>query len=182
MTTGRLRGPFAAQLLVAVGAVGGHRFCWRPLVLVRALALYSSPLLVLRLRTPLPPQSQLTPPQPHAQHAGFSQLAAGGRLMRQDAWQQQAAQRLSSRSTALAQREEECRGWPNGHPGMRAGEAPLTRLACHAGYKGGGRQCGERRRVQPGWLASVSQILSAAVNQRNIAFPCDVQPVRHPTR
>ena len=113
---------------------------------------------------------------------GFSQLAAGGRLMRQDAWQQQAAQRLSSRSTALAQREEECRGWPNGHPGMRAGEAPLTRLACHAGYKGGGRQCGERRRVQPGWLASVSQILSAAVNQRNIAFPCDVQPVRHPTR
>ena len=49
---------------------------------------------------------------------GFSQLAAGGRLMRQDAWQQQAAQRLSSRATALAQREEECRGWANGHPGM----------------------------------------------------------------
>ena len=116
----------------------GLRFCWRPLVLMCAFAFYSSWLPVLRLRTPLPPQSQLTPPQPHAQHAGFSQLAAGGRLMRQDAWQQQAAQRLSSRSTALAQREEECRGWPNGHPGMRAGEAPLTRLACHAGYKGGG--------------------------------------------
>ena len=45
---------------------------------------------------------------------------------------------FKKKSTALAQREEECRGWPNGHPGMRAGEAPLTRLACHAGYKGGG--------------------------------------------
>ena len=109
-------------------------------------------------------------------------VAGGDSCAKTQPWQQQAAQRLSSRSTALAQREEECRGWPNGHPGMRAGEAPLTRLACHAGYKGGGRQCGERRRVQPGWLASVSQILSAAVNQRNIAFPCDVQPVRHPTR
>ena len=113
--------------------------------------------------------------------AGFSQLAAGGRLMRQDAWQQQAAQRLSSRSTALAQREEECRGWPNGHPGMRAGEAPLTRLACHAGYKGG--ETVWREEMRPAWMAGVRlQILSAAVNQRNIAFPVAYQPVRHPTR
>ena len=90
-----------AVLLVAAGAVGGLRSCWWPSVLLAApgscacLPFYGLRPLAMRSRTPQPPQSQLTPPQPHAQRAGFSQLAAGGRLMRQDAWQQQAAQRLS---------------------------------------------------------------------------------------
>ena len=40
-----------------------------------------------------------------------------------------------------------------------------------------------REEMRPAWMAGVRlQILSAAVNQRNIAFPVAYQPVRHPTR
>ena len=136
-----------AVLLVAAGAVGGLRCCWWPSVLLAApgscacLPVYGLRPLATRSRTPQPPQSQLTPPQPHAQHAGFSQLAAGGRLMRQDAWQQQAAQRLShsarrsveDRPTAIRVCALATRRLPGSHA------MPGT---------GGGRQCGERRCVQ----------------------------------
>ena len=65
-----------------------------------------------------------------------------------------------------------CRGWPNGHPGMRAGEAPLTRLACHAGYKGGGDSVerGDASSLD-GWRPSPD--LERCCKSAQYSFPCD---------
>ena len=91
----------------------------------------------------------------------------------------QAAQRLSHsarrsvedgptaiRVCALARRR-----LPGSHamPGIRGGETVWRE--------------DEDDEMRPAWMAGVRlQILSAAVNQRNIAFPVAYQPVRHPTR
>ena len=158
---------------MAAGAVGGLPCCWWPSVLLAApgsctcLPFYGLRPLATRSRTPQPPQSQLTPPQPHAQRAGFSQLAAGGRPMRQDAWQQQAAQRLSH----SARRSVEDRP-----TAIRVCALATRRLpGSHAMPGTGGGGSVEREAVRPAafvWLASVSRSRSA-VNIARLSFPRD---------
>ena len=122
------------ELLVAIGTVGGPRFlCVSPVLWIMAACYALTDATAAAI----------------AAHAAAAACAAR-RIFAARCWGATHAPRrmaAASRSTATAQREEECRGSANGHPGVRAGDTPLTRLARHAGY-GGGRQCGERRCVQ----------------------------------
>ena len=121
------------------------------------------------------PQLQLTPPQPHAQRAGFFATRCWGAT--------HAPRRMAaaSRSTAIAQREEECRGSANGHPGVRAGDTPLTRLARHAGYGGGDS-------VERGGASSFVTLdvrlhtSRSAVNIARLSFPRDYPAGTSPSR
>ena len=166
------------MLLVACGAVGGRRCCWWPAELLVAIGsaggprfLYVSP--ILRITAACYALTDATAAA-IAAHAAAAACAAR-RVFAARCWGATHAPRrmaAASRSTAIAQREEECRGSANGHPGVRAGDTPLTRLARHAGYGGGDS-------VERGGASSFVTLdvrlhtSRSAVNIARLSFPRD---------